>query len=296
MKIAPCSFYLSKQMTAAKNRKLVYYFEMKKYSALIVLFLAMNVFAQTNPDPRRCQPEKSGEIPVYSNDFKWGLSLADVKSLSGVMYDSQKRLAKRAYYDETLKTLVFPYDSSRGGNVKIPAAFLKAVQRHVEKSFERNYIDAVMFPDMGHSHFLIPEALYKKQLDPIPPNQFNQLYEKMFNMKEMKVVYHTAEQLSVMDGNKKLLDDKKLQWRYYTRNLVGQNLPEPDLELVNATATSDANTMGEADMPGYHWWGAGFNIHANKNGCIGFKKGNQIMYFDLSLYDLESEPGTGGDQ
>lgn len=229
---------------------------------------------------------------MYSSDFKWNLTLEEIKNLANVMYKSEKRLARRAYYDEAFKTLVFPYDSSRGGNVKIPDQFVKTIAKHVEKAFQRGYIDAVMFPDMGHSHFLIPNDFYKKEIDPIPVNQFNVLYEKIFKNKDIKIVYHTAEQLQVMDENKKLIDDKKLQWRYFTRNLVGHNTVDPDIELVNATATSIANTVGEAS--GYYWFGAGFNIHANKNGCLEFKKDGKVMYFDLSLFDLEPAPGSGG--
>lgn len=264
----------------------------KKYHLVLCLFFSVSAFAQTKLDLTRCTADKAGEVPVYSNDFKWGMSLDEIKSKANDIYSSEKRLAKRVYYDSALKTLVFPFSPDRGGNVKIPDAFIKTIQRQVEKAFERGYVDALIFPDMGHSHFLIPEALYQKQLDPIPNDKFNLLYEKMFSMKEMKVVYHTAEQLKVMDENKKLIDDKKLMWRYFTRNLVGTNTAEPEIELVNATATSDANTLGE--VAGYHWWGGGFNISASKSGCIPFKKGNQILYFDLSLYDLEPEPGTGG--
>lgn len=263
-----------------------------KITHLFYVLVLFSLAAQGQVNPR-CNPEAAGETPVYSSDFRWGMTMTDITSKANEMYSSGKRLAKRAYYDSSLKTFVFPFDSERGGNIKIPASFIKAVQRHVEKAFERGYVDALMFPDMGHSHFIIPEALYQKVIDPIPVNQFNLLYEKMFAMKEMKVVYHTAEQIKVMDQEKKLLDDKKLQWRYYTRNLIGQNLPEPDVEIFNATAQSEANTVGEVE--GYHWWGGGFNINASKDGCFAFKKGNKTFYFDLSLYDLESAPGSGGE-
>ena len=267
---------------------------MKKQTALLVVFLGLNAFGQTKIDTTRCAPERAGEATVYSTDFKWGMSRDEIRSAATSMYNSEKRLAQRAFYDENTKTMIFPHIESQGGNVKIPAQFIKTIQRHVEKAFERGYVDALMFPDMGHSHFLIPNALYKKELEPLPVNKFNVLYEKIMQMKEVKVVYHTAEQLKVTDENKKLSEDQKLQWRYYTRNLVGHNTAEPDIELVNATAQSAANTMSESDAPGYHWWGGGFNIHANKNGCFAFKKGNKTLYFDLSLYDIVPEPGKGG--
>jgi hypothetical protein len=263
-----------------------------KFLISVLLLLSVNSFAQ-NIDIKRCSANLVSEVPVYSSDFKWNLSLEEIRNLANVMYKSEKRLAKRAYYDEALKSYVFPMEASRGGLVKIPEQFVKTIALHVEKAFARGYIDAVLFPDMGHSHFLVPLPFYKKEIEPIPLNQDNTLYEKIMKNKDIKVVYHTAEQLKVMGEDKKLIDNKQLQWRYFTRNLVGHNTADPDLELVNATATSQANTMSE--MKGYYWWGAGFNIHANQNGCFTYKKDDKTMYFDLSLEDLAPEPGSGGD-
>lgn len=264
---------------------------MKKATAFAVIIFNM-VFAQANTglDPKRCLADLPQEPQVYSSDFKWNMSLQDIRDASTKMYNSEKRLAQRAFLNSN-NELVFPNDEFRGGPIKVPATFVKAVTKHIEKAFERGYIDAVLFPDMGHSHFLIPLDQYKKDIEPIPVSQFNVLYEKIFNNPNIKVVYHTAEQLRVMDENKKLIDDKYLQWRYYTRNLVGHNNANPDVELVNATATSNANTMGE--VSGYYWWGGGFNIHANKNGCLSYKKDGKVYYFDISLEDLKSDPSLG---
>lgn len=262
---------------------------MKTLVSLLVLSVAVNVMGAV--ELKRCQADLPGEIPVYSSDFKWGMTLAEIKDKANEMYKSEKRLAKRAYYDESIKSFVFPGESSRGGNVRIPDQFIKTISKHVEKAYERQYVDALIFPDMGHSHFLIPNDYYKKELEPLPVSQFNLLYEKIMQNPSVKVVYHTAEQLSVMDENKKLLEDKKLQWRYFTRNLVGHNTAEPDLEIVNATANSPANTVSQIDFKNYNWWGGGFNIHASKNGCFSFKKDGKIFYYDLSLEDLAPAPG-----
>lgn len=246
-------------------------------------------------DMTKCQPERQGEVPVYNSDFKWGMTIEEIINKANEMYSADKRLAKRAYYDEVQKTFVFPEEADKGGNIKIPASFIKSITRHVEKAMERGYVDAVIFPDMGHSHFLVPRKFYDKEIAPLPVSQTNVLYEKIMKNSEVKVLYHTAEQLKSMNEQKKLLEDKQVQWRYYTRNLVGQNTAEPELELVNATAHSEANTAHEQDFPGYAWWGGGFNIHANKNGCFSFKKAGKVYNYDLSLQDLKSPPGSGGD-
>jgi hypothetical protein len=265
---------------------------LKKVTAFAIVIFNL-VWAQANTlrlDPKRCLADLPQEPQVYTSDFKWNMSLQDIRDASLKMYNSEKRLAQRAFLNSN-NELVFPNDDFRGGPIKLPMTFVNAVTKHIEKAFERGYIDAVLFPDMGHSHFLIPLAQYKKEIEPIPVNKFNVLYEKIFNSPNIKVVYHTAEQLRVMDESKKLIDDKYLQWRYYTRNLVGHNNANPDIELVNATATSNANTMGE--VSGYYWWGGGFNIHANKNGCLSYKKDGKFFYYDISLQDLKPDPSLG---
>jgi hypothetical protein len=268
---------------------------MKYFYNIIFVFYSLTGAAAL--DTKRCLPELPGEIPVYSSDYKWDLTLDEITDIAISMYRSEKRLAQRAYYDRSMKSFVFPEGESLGGKVRIPEQFAKTIVKHVEKAFERGYVDALIFPDMGHSHFLVPMDFYKQEIEPLPLSQFNFIYQKIMQNKDVKVVYHTAEQLRFMDENKKLIDDKKLQWRFYTRNLVGHNTPEPDLEIFNATAENSANTMGE--IRGYRWWGGGFNIHANKKGCFEFKRGGKAYYFDLSLRDLQPAPGidagAGGD-
>lgn len=267
--------------------------QVMKFSIFVIVFFAWPLFTFAGDlsfNPERCSANLQGEAVVYSNDFKWNLTLDEIKNLANILYKSEKRLAQRAYYDETMQSFVFPNPSERGGLIKIPAQFIKTISRHIEKAFERGYIDAVIFPDMGHSHFLIPIDFYKKDIESLSNQKINLIYERIMNNNEVKVMYHTAEQLRFLDENKKLIDDKKIQWRYFTRNLVGHNSPEPELELVDATATSLANTMSSAR--GYYWWGAGFNIHANEKACFKFQKNGKTMYFDLSLKDLEPSPDS----
>jgi hypothetical protein len=259
---------------------------MKKSLVLTALILSSRLFA-LDVQTANCKPEVENDPVVYADDFKWNMSIEEIRTRADELYNTNKRLSARAYYDEVAKSFVLPNSSVQGGAVKIPADFIKAVTKHVEKAFERKYVDALIFPDMGHSHFLVPAKYYEQELKGIPVNQMNILYEKMMAHKDMKVVYHTAEQLKARDGEGNVLPDKALQWRYYTRNLIGHNNANPDLEIFNATETSPANTMH--GIPGYFWWGAGFNIHASKNGCFPFMKNGKKMYFDLSLKDLETK-------
>ena len=261
---------------------------MKKH-VLFTMTLAFSLHSYAfDIDTANCKKEAPGEIGVYEEDFKWNMSLEEIRNKAQELYQANKRLHERAYYDETLKSFVFPFTPVQGGTIRIPNNFIIAVTKHVEKAFERKYIDALLFPDMGHSHFLVPQKYYDKELRDLPVNQTNILYEKMMANKDVKVAYHTAEQLTTLDNENNPIKDKSVQWRYYTRNLIGHNNLNPDLEIFNATETSNANTMHE--IPGYHWWGAGFNIHANKGGCFAFMKNGKKMYFDLSLKDIEPKP------
>jgi hypothetical protein len=262
---------------------------MKKHLIFTISLLILSQQANAlKIDTANCKKELEGEPVVYSEDFKWNMSLEEIQKKADELYNSNKRLKERVYFDEIKKSFIFPFNSVQGGAIKIPENFIVAVTKHVEKAFERKYIDALIFPDMGHSHFLVPKKYYDSVLRDLPVNQTNVLYEKIMAHKDIKVVYHTAEQLKTLDDDRNLLKDKAIQWRYYTRNLLGHNNTNPDLEIHNATAESTANTMSE--IPGYHWWGGGFNIHANKNGCFTFVKDGKKMYFDLSLKDIEPAP------
>lgn len=104
---------------------------MKLIISLIVSLFSFQAVAQINVDLKRCIADLPGEVPVYSSDFKWNMTLEEIRNAAVTMYKSEKRLAKRAYYDEATKSYVFPMDASRGGNVKIPEQFVKTIAKHV---------------------------------------------------------------------------------------------------------------------------------------------------------------------
>lgn len=113
----------------------------------------------------------------------------------------------------------------------------------------------------------------------------SRMYENLFKDQRLEILYHTAEQLQMLDSDNKPLNDSLIQHRLKTRNIVGFN--HPDSELIYLSNPSSAvNTV--SSRPGYYWWGAGFNISANKNGCFEYKNNGQSFYFDLSMYDLTS--------
>lgn len=234
----------------------------------------------------QCQPEKPTDPKIYSSDFGWGMSLEKLVSEFKRFYASPKRLTKRAYWSAEKNALVLPYNESRGGDVVITDRFVRQIAQHIELAYQMKYIDAVFFPDMGHSHILIRKDLWDKKYNLYPINEFNTLYQEMFEDPESRVVYHTAEQLQLIDKNQNVLPDPYIKWRHKTRNLIGSNKGVARLAL-GQNPKSKNNTLEE--VRGYYWWGGGFNLSANENGCFSYQKDGMTYYFDLSLYDLPSQ-------
>ncbi len=241
-----------------------------------------------------CLPQSPKDEVIYNSDFHWDYDLPTMMETFQKMYVSPKRLDRHAYFDTKKNKFYLPFGDAQGGPIELSSSFIDSVTQHIEKAFQRKFIDAVFFPDMGHSHFLIPELKYQKTYANIPVNKTNTLYQKAFMDPELKVAYHTAEQLKSIDSSGEPLPSKEIQWRFYTRNLVGDNAGEKKIEIYNALATSKANTLNE--VPNYHWWGAGFNLSANKNGCFTYKRDGKSYNYDISIYDLPMDPSKPVDE
>lgn len=256
-------------------------------SIFIILF-SLNVFASPNTvqvDLAQCAPESVADSQLKGNDFIWNYSLETMAQAFQQIYNQDdKRLPQRMYWDSKQKALVLPYLTERGGGVKVSPQFIENLKNHIITAYNQKYIDHVFFPDMGHSHFLIPNAKWTKIYDLIPVSKFSRMYEKFFADPDLKILYHTAEQLQTLDGQDQVLPDSQIQWRFKTRNIVGFNNGKKEL-LVLQNPASKANTVDE--YPGHKWWGGGFNLSAHRNGCVSLKKPNgEELRFDLSLFDL----------
>jgi hypothetical protein len=207
------------------------------------------------------------------------------------VYNLPQRLGRHAYVDAQTGQIKLPYDAGRGGDVAVPASFIASVRAHIENALRLEYVDAVFFPDMGHSHFLIPQAKWDSTYSRFESGRMSRQYEQMMADPDLKILYHTAEQLQFLDKQNRLAGDRRLQERFYSRNLVGDNRGEGRLELLQ-NREHVANTVSE--VAGYYWWGAGFNVSANKEGCFVYNDRGVERYFDLSLYDLEPSPDQTG--
>ena len=235
-----------------------------------------------------CQETSHSQTPssqvLFAEDFRWGLLREEMLNLFQSTYQSSKRLWNYARIRGD--QILLPYRAIHGGTVELPLRVAEVIASHIEMALQRRFVEAVFFPDMGHSHFLIPDEVYADEYAKIPVKQYNQLYQKLFTDERVMILYHTAEQLAFLDQNNQVKDDPYYQWRHKTRNLLASTKLGVPLRILE-NPKSPANTVHE--VPGYRWWGAGFQISAHHNGCFVYQHGLETRRFDISLYDLPSK-------
>lgn len=236
----------------------------------------------------RCAPPGEDEQIVYSSDFQWGYSLDAMATRFEEIYESGKRLHERAAWDGENERFMMPATRTWGGAVELPPRLVENVTLHIEHGLERGYVDFVFFPDMGHSHLFIPQDSWDNQYAGMPVSEISRRYELLFDDPGLMVLYHTAEQLDMLTEDDQLVDDRHVQWRYHTRNLVGDNNHERRIELL-FEPESNANTAH--DLAGYRYYGAGFNVSASKDGCFPYEVDGETRWYDLSLSDLPYPDG-----
>lgn len=261
---------------------------MNKYFLQVLLVGAitcLNSNARAKVHPENCQPESKSGPFLYNEDFKWGYSLPQLIQRFAEIYNSNKRLKNRAYLDER-KVIRLPFYEQRGGSVEVDPKFVENIGQHILSAYRHKAIDGVFFPDMGHSHFFIPTGKYNEVYAPLPTERQSETYQRFFLDPDLKILYHTAEQLKTRDEDGIVFPDVRIQYRFKTRNLLGSNDGATDVEFLQNPQHA-ANTVGE--LPEYRYWGSGFNISANKNGCFSVLINGEPFKFDLSLYDLEME-------
>ncbi|MCM2268382.1 MAG: hypothetical protein NDI60_11500 [Elusimicrobiales bacterium] len=246
--------------------------------------------APRQADPR-CAPPAAGEEVIYQSDFHWNYPMKEMMERFDEMYVSPKRLDKRAYWDKKANSLVLPSTREDEAPVKIGPALIDALRWQIERALQLGYADAVFFPDMGHSHLLIPDALWESKYATYPNDQTSRMYEEMLSDPAIQIFYHTAEQLKFLQDNQPI-QEEALLFRRANRNIAGPIKPSGDLTVFQNPASA-ANTVGE--VPGYRWWGAGFNFSAQKDGCFTYRHKGKTYRYDISLHDLPMKPGSGED-
>lgn len=255
---------------------------------LFSLSFALSAPALANWDKakNRCIKPSNNEKIVTQRDFGWGLSHLDNLTKESEIYNSGKRLFQRSYYDEASNSFILPHSViGETSNVKLTEQFINNVRNHIENGLRKKYSEAIVFSDMGHSHLYFPKGHWEKEYLPlIREKKLALLYEKMLADPELRVLYHTAEQIRLkVDGA--VLPDPKSQFRYLNRNILGYNKNiNKELEVLFANGNKRYNTVVEIE--GLHRWSAGFNISASKDGCFPYQVNGETRYFDISLTSL----------
>lgn len=258
-----------------------------KLPLFLLVFALFPNFTEAKGEDR-CQPAGKDDPVVYGNEFSWGQSREDQRKNFDTIYNSGKRLLGRAYFNEATKSFEISQDS---GKVKIDPKFIASITRHLEISLERQYAENIFFPDMGHSHFYIPAsdwALLEKE--PLR----HKLYEKMFALRSLKILYHTAEQLQVKPGERSqgpFPQDPVLLWRYFARNVLGDNNGGENLAIL-FRGPEGYNSV--SDVAGYHLYSAGFYVSASKDGCFPFQANGKTLYFDIATEEMPYDNSKGG--
>jgi hypothetical protein len=231
----------------------------------------------------RCGAPAADEAPVTYGDFRWGYTIPEMAARFDEIYTSGKRLAGRAYFDDASGRYLMDLPTSWGGPAEMPPEFARAIRRHLEEAHRLGYAEFPFFPDMGHAHFFIPQDTWETHYRDIPVAQNADRYHQLMADPELQVLYHTAEQLQFTGEDGQLSADRHLQWRFFTRNPVGANRADATLD-VHRNLEHSANTV--RDLPGHHYYSAGFYVSASERGCFPFTWRGQTRYFDLSLSSM----------
>ncbi|MGH1439160.1 MAG: hypothetical protein ACRBBR_03520 [Cellvibrionaceae bacterium] len=254
------------------------------YSLGLYFVLSSSALANWDTVKNRCIKPNNDEKIVTQRDFGWGLSHIDNLTKESEIYNSGKRLFQRSYYDEVSNSFILPHSViGETSNVKLTKQFIASVRNHIENGLRKKYSEAIVFSDMGHSHLYFPKGHWEKNyLHLIREKKLALLYERMLADPELRVLYHTAEQITLkVDGA--VLPDPKSQFRYLNRNILGYN-NNKELKVLFANKNKRYNTVVEID--GLHRWSAGFNISASKDGCFPYQTNGETRYFDISLTSL----------
>ncbi len=211
-----------------------------------------------------CLKQNNQEQIIQRSDFPWGQSTQDINNLSSKLYDSGKRLPERAYVEGG--RLVFPLEEEKVSSwmlefneVKVKSIFLDTIKTHIEKIRGHEYASELIYSDIGHVHiFSSDEDSRELDLEGVS-SDFAEYYERVFESKKTKFLYHTAEQL------RKPQTDEEV-YRKANRNIVGD--AHGNIEV----------TPFSKHLEGY---GQTFTVYINASSSGCFETGG--TNFDLSF-------------
>lgn len=261
---------------------------MEKLQVLTLLIFTSLSLEAAVLNTENCQAPSRHEPILYAENFSGQFTIETLKKKEDEIYRSGKRLKARAYIADSGE-LVLPHRN--GNKVKVGKEFLKAIVAQLENAFNLGYVDALIFPDMGHAHFLVEMGNYVNNISPLEVKDQHLAYEMILNDKKTKYLYHTAEKIKFYDEAGVMSSSRKVGWRFYTRNILGSGDGSGSFELLKNLKHNHNTSRSENyyNKDNYRYWGAGFNISASVSGCFSFMRNGKKFNFDISLEDLPYE-------
>lgn len=237
---------------------------------------------------KRCGFKNQADVS-YSKIFNplWNINFATIQKnrTDEKLYRLPERLGRRAFFDSSQGKFKLLLGLAHDQLITIPDAFLKNVSLHIEEALHKKYADFISFTDMGHAHFFIPKPFFEREIKKIKIRNLHRAYEKMLEHEHTKFIYHTAEQIKLIErvaGKIKLPKNPHLKHRYLTRNVVASNTPGKELKVLKVKNLEHRyNTVNS--LPGHVFWSNGYYVESNQNACFPYKKGNETLYFDLGF-------------
>lgn len=227
---------------------------------------------------KRCPRPLARSETLYLEDItiKGYTGPVQLEAIGQNVYLGYLRHPNAFYYSGERRSFI----GRRNGEVEIaiPAAFIEKVLSHLSAGLTRDYALSLYLADWGHGHFLIPLDEYREKVVPLLGFS-QQFYDVLFNSKQLKVIYHAAEQLlKVIDGAP--VEDPRSRHYIERRNILGSFTDVPETTYLPPQADNLHNTQTWLD--GYRQYG-GIEFTWNKNACFSVQAAGRVVYVDLSF-------------
>lgn len=233
-----------------------------KLNWVFIFFImnTMSVMAIAHTPRESCNFPQTNEPKTKLADWKIYPNIESAEQDFKDLYFDGRRLPERTYWERGYKLPMGDY------NIDLPIDIVRAISKHIEEALEKKYAEFVYYPDMGHVHILIPDDSH---------------VNKPLERKDIKFLYHTGELFQFMEGSivdGQLVEDEWMQWRYYSRNFVGEMDVTKNLSVLFAEGAT-YNTVRE--LPGYKQVMTLY-MSSSQQGCFPYQLEGQKLYFDIS--------------
>lgn len=250
----------------------------------LMLVLVQPAFANSDS---RCLRETSEEPFIYRNQLnEWELTPENMAHKYEQFYSAPHRLKYRFFKQNGQTIAPITDNNSNLTFAEVPSSFVETIKGNIIEALNKKYARHVFFPDLGHAHIWIEEKSRTTEDSAALKLPEAKAYSAFLQSKALRLLYHTAEQLSApplatFRGQVSDKENKDYLWRLLNRHLLGGPVGSK-LEVF----LDDS----EARKNGYNSVLSAVYISANKNGCFSFMDGEKETRFDLSFVPYGPDP------